>query len=373
MQSFSAHTYPGQSTEAVATCCRGVVHCLARANKRLRFQSTVSSCHFQSTLEAPEPRTFLPQAAAVQQDVVLPSGKSMKGHFKDSTATRSLMDYLIPSRWEFRQINQDYSMAKVLGVGGYGVVREAQCGYGVSYAVKTIMKHDNPSWQSELNALQAIDNPRILHLEASYETSSALHLVTEKCAGGGLDTHLDIRSDGTSEHEAAQLLQSMAFAVQACHNKSIVHLDVKPSNFMFREHAGDPDDLVLLDFGMATYRTPGYGCSGKLNDLEYSVGTSSYASPEVLCGQFSNAADVWSLGVVLHQMLCGERPFHASVGRRVEEAIVHGQCEFHQPQWEWISGNAKHLVLQMLDPSPHSRISLDGILSHPWLSKSLLL
>jgi serine/threonine-protein kinase PpkA len=107
---------------------------------------------------------------------------------------------------------------------------------------------------------------------------------------------------GLGEEQAVSLLRQAAGALAAAHRRAIVHRDVKPENFLMRAC----DVLVLTDFGVAAGpgNTAWSAAPGGL------VGTPSYASPEQAQGEPSTAAaDVYSLGVMFYEMLCGRRPF----------------------------------------------------------------
>jgi len=125
------------------------------------------------------------------------------------------------------------------------------------------------------------------------------YLAMEYLPGGNLRERMRA---GVDEQTAVSLLRQAAGALAAAHRRAIVHRDVKPENFLMRA-SGAP---VLADFGVAAAR----GHTGPRVAPGELVGTPSYAAPEQAQGELPTAAaDVYSLGVMFYEMLCGRRPF----------------------------------------------------------------
>ena len=124
------------------------------------------------------------------------------------------------------------------------------------------------------------------------------YLVTEYVTGGDLAARMRA---GVSVHDAVSFLLQAARGLAALHRAGFVHRDVKPANLLLRADG----TLVLADFGLAVRR----GHAGR-KDAGTLTGTPRYVAPEQLQGaSASPAADVYSLGVLLHEMLCGRPPF----------------------------------------------------------------
>src|SRR6185369_4733681 len=132
------------------------------------------------------------------------------------------------------------------------------------------------------------------------------YLAMEYLPGGNLRERMRA---GVDEESAVSLLRQAAGGLAAAHRRAIVHRDVKPENFLMRATGV----LVLTDFGVAAARDTGSRVApGEL------VGTPSYAAPEQAQGeQPTAAADVYSLGVMFHEMLCGRRPFNGPTALEV--------------------------------------------------------
>ncbi|KAH6557078.1 hypothetical protein KP509_1Z136100 [Ceratopteris richardii] len=171
-----------------------------------------------------------------------------------------------------------------------------------------------------------------------------------------------------------------------CHENQIVHLDVKPSNFLFR-HCEDLSSACLSDFGLSyalTQTEPvvlgqGNGVSVEyINDEVFEGrGTEGYSAPELMNGGYlSKAADIWSLGATLLEMLTGEEvPVRSVVisewwtkdaARKLEQGLsdtVNG--------WRELDATARDLILAMLCPDFMERLPLTQVLIHPWLLNNL--
>jgi Ca2+-binding EF-hand superfamily protein len=100
------------------------------------------------------------------------------------------------------------------------------------------------------------------------------------------------------------------------------------------------------------------------------VGTYSYLSPEIITRKlYTEASDVWALGVLTYILVCGYPPFYAegSDSRPLFTAICRGQFEFHDDAWHDVSASAKQLIARMLVIDPKKRATIQEVLAHPWI------
>ena len=100
--------------------------------------------------------------------------------------------------------------------------------------------------------------------------------------------------------------------------------------------------------------------------METKTGTLYYMSPNVLNGEYDMATDVWSLGVILYIMLVGYPPFQGN-DEEIIEGVMSGEFDMENDDWEFISPMCKDLISRMLVVESNERISIDEILSHPWV------
>lgn len=140
-------------------------------------------------------------------------------------------------------------------------------------------------------------SPHLLRVHDHGRCGAWAYLVTEYVEGGDLASRMRA---GVAADEALALVRQAAEGLATLHRAGYVHRDVKPANFLLRADG----TLVLADFGLAVRRGHPGADSGTI------VGTPRYVAPEQLQGaSASPAADVYSLGVLLHEMLCGRPPF----------------------------------------------------------------
>ncbi|MFS7953217.1 putative protein kinase CAMK-CDPK family [Helianthus anomalus] len=107
-----------------------------------------------------------------------------------------------------------------------------------------------------------------------------------------------------------------------------------------------------------------YDCSQSLAGL---AGSPAYVAPEVLTGNYSEKADVWSAGILLHVLLVGVLPFQGDTLEDVFEAIKTVELNFHTGVWESVSKPARDLLERILTRNVDSRVTADEVLSHPWI------
>ncbi|CAI5969281.1 unnamed protein product [Closterium sp. NIES-65] len=223
----------------------------------------------------------------------------------------------------------------------------------------------------------------------------------------GLPAHRAADSDSGGargpEHRAADSDSGGAgnrgAAAVPCQSNGVIHRDVK---LHVKPDSCLPGDVKICDFGISTFFQPGTSCSeivGTASFLSpemlaqtYScptdvwslgvllhlllccsqdaplstpeiVGTASFLSPEMLAQTYSSPTDIWSLGVLLHLLLSGFLPFRAPTKEAVFEAILDGRVDFRAAPWPIVSLSAKDLVSRMLTVDPDERITAEEILS----------
>ena len=207
------------------------------------------------------------------------------------------------------QVVTDFEILCELGHGGMGIVYKArQVRLKRLVALKMIRDdwHNNPvqlaRFEIEAEAVARLSHPNIVRIYEIRRTGRVPYVVLELLEGGTLKDRLA----GTPQpvREAASLLSTLARAVNAAHAAGILHRDLKPSNVLF-DQAGIPK---IADFGLAKRLEveEGQTHTGQV------IGTPSYMSPEQAKGwdkEIGPAADIYSLGAILYEMLTGRPPF----------------------------------------------------------------
>jgi serine/threonine protein kinase len=209
-----------------------------------------------------------------------------------------------------------YKILRAVGQGGMGIVYEAeQLQPRRHVAVKMVLegmdtKEVLARFDGEKEALARLDHPNIARvIDSGSSPSGKPFFVMEFVKGEPITSYCDHKR--LSPDERLNLFRDVCAAVQHAHQKGIIHRDMKPSNVLVEEIDGKPVPKVI-DFGLAK------ALAGRLTDrtlvseLGKTVGTLIYASPELAAGRqydIDTRTDVYSLGVILYELLVGEPPF----------------------------------------------------------------
>lgn len=217
-----------------------------------------------------------------------------------------------------------YQIEGPLGSGAMGSVYAAIGPDGSSVAIKVL--HDpqpdemtRRRFEREVAALQKLDHPGVPQVYDSGQLPDGrLFLVMERLNGTTLEDWYD--EPGHTRLEALELIADALDALAVAHVRGVVHRDIKPENIFVLETPDQGRKVKLLDFGIALHPAEG---EAKRTATGISVGTPCYMSPEQaarpkLVGAHS---DVWSIGVVLYEALCGELPFDGETAHGVVVAI----------------------------------------------------
>ena len=223
-----------------------------------------------------------------------------------------------------------YKILQKLGSGGMGDVylaKDAQLDREV--ALKVLPPHLAESeerrsrFQREAKAVAALNHPHIVTVH-SVEEAEGVHFITMELVRGKTLSEL-IPRKGLSLAKFFEIAIPLADAVAAAHEKGILHRDLKPDNLML----SDDGRLKILDFGLAKLK-PEAGVSGisvlptnARTEEGRIVGTVAYMSPEQAEGKtLDSRSDIFSLGIVLYEMVTGERPFKGETTASVLSSIL---------------------------------------------------
>ncbi|MDX2000583.1 MAG: tetratricopeptide repeat protein [Thermoanaerobaculia bacterium] len=204
----------------------------------------------------------------------------------------------------------NYELLELLGRGGMGAVylaRRADDVYQKIVAIKILQRGLESSeglarFRAERQILAGLEHPNIARLFDGGNTDDGRpFLVMERIEGIAIDRYADLKRLTVAER--LDLFCKVAGAVQFAHQSLVIHRDLKPANILITDE-GEPK---LLDFGIAKILGPD---SGPALTVDRAPLTPSYASPEQIGGErVTTASDVYSLGVVLYELLTGVRPF----------------------------------------------------------------
>jgi len=253
-----------------------------------------------------------------------------------------------------------YKITKQIGKGAFGkVYLGIHKLSGIEVAIKTIDKSSICDERTrrkvfqEVFVMKRINHKNVIKLLEVFESPQHLMIVLEYAGGGDLLQHVRSRIK-LSEAEAKLIFHQVVLGVKACHDKLVIHRDLKLDNVLINTNL---TEAKLCDFGVA--RTAKNG-----ERVKEQCGTPAYLAPEIIADTDYEPflVDLWSLGVVLYTMLCGTVPFKASSLADLHKLIL--KCDYVLP--DWLSYEARDLIVRMLNPIPQHRIKLEAILDHRW-------
>jgi serine/threonine-protein kinase len=208
----------------------------------------------------------------------------------------------------------NYEILSLIGEVGMGKVYLAENKQiGLKVAVKVLspqfFNHNEikERFKREAKTLALLDHPHIVKLLNYYEDDSGLYLIMEYVDGYTLDEYIEKVNGLIPEEKAIKLFSELLDAVSSAHESGIIHRDLKPSNIMISKKGV----IKILDFGIAKIISD--ETDHKLTRTGARLGTIAYMSPEQIRGQkLSKSTDIYSLGVILFQMLTGKCPYDTS-------------------------------------------------------------
>lgn len=213
-------------------------------------------------------------------------------------------------------------------------------------------------FRREAQAAAHIDHPNICQAtDFGQMDDGTFFLVIEYLEGQTLKDRL--RLDGPmSPEQAIDIAAQMASALERAHQLDIIHRDLKPENIMLVERDGQQDTVKILDFGVARVRLTEQHADAQLTQAGTVWGTPTYMSPEQATGsEVDGRADLYSLGVILYEMLSGRPPFEGNNSARVMASHVTLKPQTLReicPELRLPDG-LEDLVLKLLEKEPDAR------------------
>eukprot|EP00998_Keelungia_sp_KM082_P000185 NODE_1020_length_1507_cov_129.789855_g1009_i0.p1 GENE.NODE_1020_length_1507_cov_129.789855_g1009_i0~~NODE_1020_length_1507_cov_129.789855_g1009_i0.p1 ORF type:complete len:448 (+),score=49.19 NODE_1020_length_1507_cov_129.789855_g1009_i0:76-1419(+) len=243
-----------------------------------------------------------------------------------------------------------YTLGDEICEGSYGIVRKAvrQSESGrVVYAIKVVQA--SRFSESECTLQRSFEHVNILRVLEKFEQDGLVFIVLEYCAGGDLFDFVQRARSPLSEQTARDIFVQMLAAVGLLHSKGVCHHDVKLENFLL--HGGEKKHtLKLCDFGAAE-QLPATGMTqrykGEVSAPEKARKGSTYNG---------YMADVFQLGKSLHELLF-----------KLNAPAPSGALNPHKLQRS-VSKSATDLMLNLLNPNPSARLTLQQVLQHQWVT-----
>ncbi|XP_072895833.1 MAP/microtubule affinity-regulating kinase 3a isoform X4 [Hemitrygon akajei] len=202
--------------------------------------------------------------------------------------------------------------------------------------------------------MKCLNHPNIVKLFEVIETEKTLYLVMEYASGGEVFDYL-VAHGRMKEKEARAKFRQIVSAVQYCHQKQIVHRDLKAENLLL-----DADmNIKIADFGFSNEFIIG-------NKLDTFCGSPPYAAPELFQGKKYDGpeVDVWSLGVILYTLVSGSLPFDGQNLKELRERVLRGKYRIPF----YMSTDCENLLKRFLVLNPSKRGTLEQIMKDRWIN-----
>ena len=264
-------------------------------------------------------------------------------------------------------VKKNYELIYVLGTGAFGKVRlyRDRTNNELLYAIKTLKKEGISKTQyeliqSEINILSKLDHPNVVKYFGTFEDDFYLHIMMEYLQGHDLFKIITLKDyTKIEEKDMSQIIYKLFKTLIFLHTKNIVHRDIKPENILF-SNKKDYSTLRIIDFGLATQT---------VKDTK-SVGTPYYMSPELIDGISVPKSDVWSVGVIMYQMLTGKFPFNSSGDKNnLLDNIKKNPYNTKNLEEVEYSDEVKDLIAKILVKDYNKRLSSEECIKHPWFKK----
>uniref|UniRef100_A0A1A9V481 Membrane-associated tyrosine- and threonine-specific cdc2-inhibitory kinase n=1 Tax=Glossina austeni TaxID=7395 RepID=A0A1A9V481_GLOAU len=255
---------------------------------------------------------------------------------------------------------QCFTCLAKIGEGSFGEVFKVQSKEdGRLYAVKM----SKQLFRSELYRQERLEEVRryeqfsghanCVRFYRAWEQKDRLYMQMELCRES-LESYLE-RKRHISEEKIWSILLDLLLALKSLHDRNLIHLDIKLDNVLI----GDDDSCRLADFGLVID-------VDRANRHQATEGDSRYVAPEIMMGEFSKAADIFSLGIAILELACFlELPANGPLWQQLRSGLL------PEDFIKTISEDLQGIIKQMMTPNPSQRPTVDQLLSHKKFVKML--
>ena len=251
-----------------------------------------------------------------------------------------------------------YHVLEIIGEGSFGKVfkgRRKHCGQIVALKFIPISgrsPNDLEALRQEINILRTLQHPNIVLMLDYFETDTDIIVVTEFAQGELFEILEDDRS--LPEEEVRSIAYQLVQALYYLHDNRIIHRDMKPQNVLI----GAGSRVMLCDFGFAR------AMSHHTTVLTSIKGTPLYMSPELVQElPYDHRADLWSLGIILFELVAGQPPFYTNNIYTLISLIVQQDVQYPAH----ISPSFRSFLSGLLTKRPEYRLSWPHLLKHPFI------
>ena len=210
---------------------------------------------------------------------------------------------------------------------------------------------------NEINIHSKLDHENIIKLYNFNEDNENINIIMEYAPNGNLYDLITKEKNGFSEYKAFEYFIQVVNAVYYLQNNNIIHRDIKPENILI----GEDNKIKLCDFGWAKELS--------LENRSTFCGTVEYMAPEIVGSEnYDYGVDIWSLGILLYELLYGHSPFKANNTKNVIINIKLHELTYDDTNKK-VSKSCKDLIQKLLNNNPQKRYKIKDILEHPFVKK----
>ncbi|MBX2820011.1 MAG: protein kinase [Rhodothermaceae bacterium] len=245
-----------------------------------------------------------------------------------------------------------YEITHTLGAGGMGVVYrgkdvELQRNVAIKFLPPTLGqdKDARDRFYVEARAASRLDHPNVCTIhEIGTTREGQIYIVMGYYEGDTLQRRLE--NEDLSQEQVVKFIRQIAQGLDAAHQQNIVHRDIKPGNVMITSSGA----VKILDFGLAKV------ADQNLTKTGMTMGTVGYMSPELIRGGAPTpASDIWSMGVLLYEMVTGLRPFRGMMQEAIMYHIVSGEPDYKNELDGKVSAELGTIIKRCLQKDPAFR------------------
>jgi len=286
---------------------------------------------------------------------------------KQSTGTLSTEQFLSLTPSQRKQwFLADFQIGSLLGRGRFGSVfvvkdKETENVFAMKMIVKATVEEMNMKHQlrREVEIHYHLNHENIIRLYAQFQDSKNVYLIMEFADAANL--FIVIRNQKRlSPHRSAFVADRVADALAYCHERGVIHRDVKPENILL----ASPFIPKLADFGWCVHAP-----SASRTTV---CGTPDYVAPEMITNAtyvpmapHDHKVDCWAVGVLLYEMLVGKAPFEDKDSRKTFQRIIHG--EISESHLALLPQGAANAITSLLKREPNDRPELEEWRKNDWL------
>lgn len=204
--------------------------------------------------------------------------------------------------------------------------------------------------KNEISCLKNTDHPNIIKLHDNIHYKEFVYLIFEYCEGGDLYKYKKFKNEDDIKNIYIQIAKGLVYL----NKKNIYHHDIKPHNILIKNNI-----LKICDFGF-------------VNNFDLICGSPIYMAPELFkYKRYSKKSDIWSLGIIIYEMLNEILPYNLNKCKNIKDIITSVKPPLEFNQNKNISCDAMNLLIKMLEIDYEKRIGWDDLLDNDWVNTKI--